>query len=95
MAIKGTVLMEIRRAERGRAGTVAWYFGINLMNLDNIVIEKVVVVRTSAYHIRLSNVGNVAVSGCVMKSRGSEHGRTPFRRAGERHYDFKLRLHDR
>ena len=49
---------------------VAWYFGINLMNLDNIIIEKVVVVNTPAYHIRLSNVGNVAVSGCVMKSHG-------------------------
>lgn len=49
---------------------VAWYFGINLTNLDNIIIEKVVVVNTPAYHIRLSNVGSVAVSGCVMKSHG-------------------------
>jgi hypothetical protein len=40
------------------------------MNLNNINIEKVVVVNTSAYHIRLSNVGNVRVSGCVMESRG-------------------------
>lgn len=47
-----------------------WYFGIDLMNLDNIVIENVVVVNTPAYHIRLSNVGNVTVSGCVMKSHG-------------------------
>jgi hypothetical protein len=50
--------------------TVAYYCGINLMNLDNIVIEKVVLVRTSAFHVRLSNVGNVRVSGCVMKSEG-------------------------
>ena len=48
----------------------AWYFGINLMNLDNISIERVVVVSTPAYHIRLSNVGNVMVSGCVMRSFG-------------------------
>lgn len=48
----------------------AYYCGINLMNLNNISIEKVVLVKTSAYHIRLSNVGNVRVSGCVMKSHG-------------------------
>ena len=48
----------------------AWYCGINLMNLDNITIENVVVVRTPAFHIRLSNVGHVAVSGCVMESDG-------------------------
>ena len=52
-----------------RQGTnKTWYFGINLMNLDNITIEKVVVVNTPAYHVRFSNVGNVTVSGCVMKS---------------------------
>jgi hypothetical protein len=48
----------------------AFYCGINLMNLENVRIEKVVLVKTSAYHIRLSNVGNVHVSGCVMKSHG-------------------------
>jgi len=48
----------------------AWYFGINLMNLNNIKIENVVVVNTPAYHIRFSNVGDVSVSGCVMKSHG-------------------------
>lgn len=47
-----------------------WYFGINLMNLDNISIEKVVVVNTPAYHIRLSNVGHVTATGCVMRSFG-------------------------
>ncbi len=52
-------------------GTPAtWYFAINLMNLDNITIENVVVVNSPTYHIRLSNVGNVTVSGCVMKSAG-------------------------
>ncbi len=40
------------------------------MNLDNIVIDNVVVVNTAAYHIRLSNVGNISVSGCVMQSKG-------------------------
>lgn len=54
-----------------RQGTdTAWYFGINLMNLDNITIQNVVVVNTPAYHIRLSNVGNVTISGCVMSSTG-------------------------
>ena len=48
----------------------AWYCGINLMNLNNITIENIVVVNTPAYHIRFSNVGNVAVCGCVMKSYG-------------------------
>jgi hypothetical protein len=48
----------------------AFYCGINLMNLNNIRIEKVVLVKTSAYHVRLSNVGIVRVSGCVMKSHG-------------------------
>ena len=41
------------------------------MNLDNITIENVVVVNTPAYHFRFSNVGNVAVSGCVMQSQGT------------------------
>ena len=44
-----------------------WYCGINLMNLDNITIEKIVVVNTPAYNMRLSNVGNVSVSGCVLQ----------------------------
>lgn len=48
----------------------AYFCGINLMNLDHITIEKVVVVRAPAFHIRLSNVGHVAVSGCVMESNG-------------------------
>jgi hypothetical protein len=46
------------------------YFGINLMNLNNITIQNVVVVLPPAYHFRFSNVGNVAVSGCVMQSVG-------------------------
>jgi hypothetical protein len=55
---------------QGSTAANLWYFGINLMNLDNITIENVVVVNTPAYHIRLSNVGNVAASGCVMRSVG-------------------------
>lgn len=54
---------------QGITGRV-WYCGINLMNLDNITIENVVVVNTPAYHVRLSNVGNVRVSGCVLSSKG-------------------------
>ncbi|MFZ0632894.1 MAG: glycosyl hydrolase family 28 protein [Acidobacteriaceae bacterium] len=47
-----------------------WYFGINLMSLDNISIENLVVVNTPAYHIRLSNVGSVTVSGCILQGQG-------------------------
>jgi len=49
---------------------LVWYFGINLMSLDNITIENLVVVNTAAYEIRLSNVGNVTVSGCVIQGVG-------------------------
>ena len=52
------------------SSTNGWYFGINLMNLNNITIENVVVVNSPSYHFRFSNVGNVTVSGCVMKSIG-------------------------
>jgi hypothetical protein len=48
----------------------AWYFGINLMNLNNIVIKNVVAIFASTYQIRLSNVGNVTVSGSVMWGTG-------------------------
>jgi Glycosyl hydrolases family 28 len=54
---------------RGITGQ-AWYCGINLMNLNNITMEKLVVVNTPAYHIRFSNVGDVRVAGCVLKSYG-------------------------
>lgn len=47
-----------------------WYFGINLMNLDDIQIENLVVVNVPSYHIRLSNVGSVTVTGCVFQSQG-------------------------
>jgi hypothetical protein len=50
---------------------VTWFYGINLMDLDNIDIENVVVVNAPTYQIRLSNVGNVTVSGCVLRGRGS------------------------
>jgi Glycosyl hydrolases family 28 len=53
----------------GALNTV-WYFCINLMNLNNISIENVVIVNSPAYHMRLSNVGNVTISGCVMRTSG-------------------------
>lgn len=53
-----------------QGGKRAWYIGINLMDLDDITIENVVVVNTPSYHMRLSNVGNVRVSGCVMHTHG-------------------------
>jgi hypothetical protein len=55
---------------QGNTGADLWYFGINLMNLNNITIANVVVVNAPSYHVRLSNVGNVAVSGCVLRSSG-------------------------
>ncbi len=48
----------------------AWYCGINLVNLNNITLQNVVVVNTPSFHFRLSNVGNVVATGCVMKSQG-------------------------
>ena len=53
-----------------QGSTEVWYCGIYLMNLNNINIENVVVVNTPAFHIRFSNVGNVAISGSVVKSHG-------------------------
>lgn len=47
-----------------------WYFGINLMSLDNISLENLVVVNTAAYEIRLSNVGDVTISGCILRGVG-------------------------
>ncbi|HEX3986511.1 MAG TPA: glycosyl hydrolase family 28 protein [Acidobacteriaceae bacterium] len=47
-----------------------WYFGINLTSLNDITIENVVVVNVPSFHVRLSNVGNVSVSGCVFSSQG-------------------------
>lgn len=55
---------------RQGASDSTWYFGIDLMNLDNIVMQNVVVVNVPSFHVRLSNVGNVAVSGCVFQSKG-------------------------
>jgi hypothetical protein len=54
-----------------QGGLLAWFVGINLMNLDNIVVENVVVLNAPSYHFRFSNTGNVAVSGCIMKSSGN------------------------
>jgi hypothetical protein len=47
-----------------------WYFSINLMNLDNIDIENVVVVNSPSYLMRLSNVGKVNISGCILVGDG-------------------------
>ena len=55
---------------QGNQALGVWYYGINLMDLDNITVENVVVVNTPAYHFRFSNVGNVSVTGCVMQSAG-------------------------
>ncbi len=61
---------EVSTAGIQQGSKVAWFCGINLMNLDNISITNVVVVNTPAYHIRLSNVGDVSVSGSVLQGKG-------------------------
>ena len=53
-----------------RGNKLALFCCINLMDLDNIRLENVVVVNSPAFHFRLSNVGNVVATGCVMQSRG-------------------------
>lgn len=54
-----------------RQGTATtWYCGIDLVSLDNITLENLVVANVPAYHVRLSNVGNVKASGCIFQSRG-------------------------
>ncbi len=54
-----------------REGTATtWYCGINLISLNNISIENLVVVNVPTYHVRLSDVGNVTVSGCILQSVG-------------------------
>jgi hypothetical protein len=50
--------------------SLSWYCGINLMNLNNVTLENLVVVNVPAFHVRLSNVGNVSASGCIMQSGG-------------------------
>ena len=47
-----------------------WYFAINLMNLNNIDVENVVVVNSPSFQMLFSNVGNVKISGCVLRSTG-------------------------
>ena len=53
-----------------RGSGQALFCSIDLMNLDNVRIENVAVVNSPAFHFRLTNVGNVTVTGCVMHSRG-------------------------
>jgi hypothetical protein len=55
---------------RGSGTNDVWYYGINLMSLNNIRIENVWVYNPSAYHIRVSNVGDVVVDGCRLESPG-------------------------
>jgi hypothetical protein len=40
------------------------------MNLNNVEVTNVVIVDSPSFHIRLSNVGNVTISGCVLRSQG-------------------------
>ena len=51
-------------------GNPVWHFAINLMNLNNVDLENVVVVNSPSFQITFSNVGNVNVSGCLLRSQG-------------------------
>jgi hypothetical protein len=51
-------------------GGPPWLYGINLTNLDNVTMTNVVVVNSPSYQMRLSNAGNVTITGCVLHSRG-------------------------
>ena len=53
------------------AASTVWYFTINLMNLNNIDVENVVLVNAPSFQMRFSNVGNVTISGCVLRSQGA------------------------
>ncbi len=53
-----------------QGSSTTWYFGVHLINLDNVELENVVVVKSPSFHFGFSNVGNVSVSGCVLKSNG-------------------------
>jgi hypothetical protein len=55
---------------QGLINSDLWYFTVNLMNLNNIEMENVVVVNAPSFQVRFSNVGNVKVSGCVLRSQG-------------------------
>jgi hypothetical protein len=55
---------------QGNLSTGQECYPINLMNLNHIKIENVVIVDSPCYHIRLSNVGDAVVSGCVLRSHG-------------------------
>ena len=48
----------------------AWYFTINLMNLNNIDVENIVLVNAPSFQVRFSNVGHVTIAGCVLRSQG-------------------------
>lgn len=54
-----------------QGNNVAWFFGINLINLDGITIENVVVVYSPTYQMRFCNVGDVTISGCVVQGIGT------------------------
>ncbi len=40
------------------------------MNLNNIDVENVVLVNAPSFQMRFSNVGNVTIAGCVLRSQG-------------------------
>lgn len=52
-------------------GAPVWRFAINLMNLNNVDVENVVVVNSPSFQITFSNVGNVRISGCLLRSQGA------------------------
>jgi hypothetical protein len=55
---------------QGNLGHDQECYPVNLMNLDDVRIEKLVIVNSPCYHIRLSNVGHASVTGCIIQTRG-------------------------
>lgn len=48
----------------------AWFIGINVMDMEQVTIDRVTVLHASTYSIRLSNVGNATVTRCRIASFG-------------------------
>jgi len=53
---------------RRRGSEQAWYFGINLMNMENIHIDHVFFYNIAAYNIRLSDCGYATITACKFDS---------------------------
>ncbi len=58
-------------------GGPAWLFGINLMDMEHVTIDRVTVFHASTYSIRLSNVGHATLTRCRLAPFGPAETVTP------------------